>query len=57
MTHTDAIATTGCKTAGEVLDRPSGDMAALWRAYAMALERERVAQKAARKKNKNDLRR
>jgi hypothetical protein len=52
MTHTDAIATTGCKTAGEVIDRPSGDIAALWRAYAIALERERVAQKTARKKTK-----
>jgi hypothetical protein len=52
MTHTDAIATTGCKTAGEVIDRPSGDIAALWRAYAGVLERERVAQKTARKKTK-----
>jgi hypothetical protein len=37
---------------GQVLHRPTGDAAALWRAYAAVLERERIAQKTLRKAQK-----
>lgn len=37
---------------GEVIDRPKGDVAELWKAYAKALERERLTQLALRKAQK-----
>jgi hypothetical protein len=37
---------------GQVLHRPTGELKALWLAYAAALERERIAQKTLRKAKK-----